>query len=335
MVSAAMGSAIAGGGSILGSILGARAQKQAQDQQMALAIQQYNNELQANAAQQSLSKQMLQAQLAPQQNARGDRTEYIPGLGYITTASETTRGLQSASDAEERNRLTGDALAARDQEGKARERRGQEGAYADTLLDVLTRGPQHQASDIEGIIGNNDVSGINRSYDESENTMMQQLMRRSGGGAMPALGSVLDKSAQSRSRATQDALGNARLQALQLTPELNSKGQNSTANLYNIMAGRAGGAPQQQFNPTNAGDELANDTARRQGMAPQAFGMAMNSFGNTPKLNYQPQANTGMADMIGGASNAIGAGVSNYAVQKQLADLLGNRQQSTSQGIFG
>jgi hypothetical protein len=101
--------------------------------------------------------------------------------------------------------------------------------------------------------------------------------------------------------------------------------------LYNVLASRASNVGNAPFSPTGAGQDITGDAMRRQNVAPQAFGAAISGVGQGPRMDPSiglQQPNFGMAHALGGAGSMIGSGIQNFAVQRQLAQILQQGQQS-------
>ena len=317
---------IAGGlpvvGGIASAILGARAQNNA-------AAYNYAAQ-QANAAradnerflQQLMADRIYRTQIAPTTNARGDRVEYIPGVGWITTPSDTTRGLISASDTEQRRRLIDDPAMMRRGIQENERSRLSEGDQADAYLQQLRDPSQVDRGALRDILFQRAVAGSNEGYDRAQEQAATSAMRR----GLPVADTV-NRLAGSRADAQAGAALESDIQARSAAQTLNAQDQQNNANLYNLFATRAANVSSAPFAPTNITNELSQGLGAQRGGASNA-GLSVVSAAGRPGGRYeQIQPNFGNALAIGSSADALGGFANQLYQQQQYNDLIDLMQQ--------
>jgi hypothetical protein len=244
--------------------------------------------------QQGMSDAQLAMAKAPTTDARGNRSEYIEGQGWVETPSAITRTLMARSDQEEalrnaqdqpRARRTREALAA----SQARER-----GLANTLLarsNIGTRSLDDvRASDIR--VGIADAAAAPRAV--SNAATLTAL--RQGTGAQETLAQLGRQNIQDRRNVLARADANAPAQFAQ------SEEQRLTGplNRYNMLMGRGTANAELPFVPNTLAETLTAARSKQQAIAPQAIGSAMNT--QAPKIAIEDDM---LAQRLGSAAGTL------------------------------
>lgn len=241
----ALGSLMGG----IGGLFGAGRNNAIQEAQTDLAFKDYY-------FRKMLAERQLEMAQAGQRDARGNTIQYVPGMGWIETPSDTTRGLISASDAEERRRLTEDAIRRRLIEGNQFSRQLQEGADADALrsgMDVNRR----PMDAIRASLANRYVSEAMVPVEQaaSRNGMDSLRGTRTNAPGIPTNALV------------RAALARASADAPIEFESQNTARDSGRMQLYNTLASRATTPIGQPAAPTTVDDSLLEALSRRIGSA--------------------------------------------------------------------
>lgn len=307
---------LSAGGSIVSSLIGARQNAAA----MGLAQAQFNRQMMLAQEQFQEQKRIAGKQeefaTAGTQDARGNKTRYVPGVGWISDPTPRTKALLAASDAEEGQRLTTDASRVRRGKQANERSRLQEGRLADTYRRQL----------------------INRTGEVSPDQMRSRMAEvmladnaERGDQALNAIGmdnaragtrsNLADDIMSKTSAGTRTALARARMDAPIQANENNQNIRNALLNSYNLMATRAGNAEDMPFQPTNVESVPAGNITRSMAVGPYSMAGASASIGrgagdtstmtgrgydalmNTFNINRKNQPDYGL--MIGGLSEGL------------------------------
>lgn len=282
-----------------------------------------NNNRAAQAAQNDINfrNYYLQRQIAQKQqelatagtrDARGDVTEYIPGVGWRSTPTETTRGIISASDAEERQRLTRDALQQRMQRGNQFDRQLREGADADVQRTDAGVGRQ-TLGDIRGLLIARNAARANSGRLNAAS--MVGLRSLQGAGGADAIREMSRTAAPDLRTAITEAEADA-------NPEFEARRagrEGNSLNRYNVLAGRATAPVGQQSAMTDIDNNLSSLLANRS----YAGTMGMQGVGrNMTAPEIKAGGSSGLD--ISNLTNALQSGVKSAAQSKWLRNLFGD-----------
>lgn len=292
-------SAIMGGGSaILGMIEGNSAQKlQAQ-------IAQRNFELQQQAAnrQWQIAQQTMEMQKAGSRDAEGNTQQYIPGVGWVTTASQATQANIDASRAEQFKRLTEDASMGRQNLRDDFARRGREGSMADTVMTEWKADNTPDVNTLRHAILMNKMSGLDRGFDMESQNAMRQANRSGASNA----GNIIASLAARRADANRDARSSSYLDALTAREGMQGSRDTRLGSKYNMLAGRSTGS-QPNFMPDSSSDSLRAALQGRMNTNAQAMGVAGNLAGNAPQMDAShAKPKFGAALALGGLADLVG-----------------------------
>lgn len=267
-------------------------------------IAQRNFELQQQSAnrQNALANRMLEQQESGSTDIRGNRTQYIPGVGWVATPSDMTRRLTGASDQEELNRLTVDAALRRRGMQANEQRRGEEGGYADEVMNELQQPDQYDEGRIFNVLRQRNREGLARGFDDESRSAGRQALRSRSSNA----GSIFAALADRRGEAYRKADAGAKADALGMSEGLKSSRDSRLGNKYNLFASRASNVDDTPFAPNQLGSQLAGVLAARGNTAPQAYGAAINAAGATPqRQGVKPNYTNSFA--LGGLGDLLGA----------------------------
>ena len=241
--------------------------------------------------QQRLARLQEEMARAGTTNSRGDRTEYVPGVGWVERPTETTRGIIAASDNEERLRLAQDAPRARMRREDNFTRQTREGQEADAILGGMRTGQQTpddlraamiEAGVARAMSGANDMRG-----------RIGLVSLRSGTGGQEALASL----GRNAMRDTRTAIAEARLEAPSEYQSRRAARVNPRLNQYQSLVARASAPDEVQFQPTNLDEGLGQALRSRMNMAPQALGAAMNV--DAPNVAFREDRTPVALDSLG------------------------------------
>lgn len=259
--------AVGGGLAAAGSIYSSIAQQRSAAQALTLAYQQH--QLQKRIAE----KQMEMAQ-AGTQDARGNKNYYVPGVGWISAPTAQTKALLNASDREEMNRLTTDAMRTRRGKVANEDVRGRERLLADTYFRQMQDGVGETSPEaMEGQIGSVLLSDVNDKADFAKNAIAAQSMRS---GTPNKQADNINKIAQS---GVNSALAKARFDAPVEANRRNSELRSANMNRYNALASRAGNVEDAAFQPTGVANVPEASMAKSMTMGPYGLAGASTAAG--------------------------------------------------------
>lgn len=321
------GLGIQGLGAVQGLMQG-NAQSRAARDANNIAMLQFMEQRRAALAAEEEARAATQRSLEGSTDARGNRVQYIPGRGWVTTLSDGTQRLLNASDAEEYQRNTGDAAQSRALRAAIARRQGVEGNVADVTLAERGLGGRSQEATEAALLGSKAARAMaaNRAMQRSVN--MQALRQGSGGEtAIAELG-------RSGLEDTRTAIADARLEgAPQFVAERAAReGANNQS--YNMFAQRAANPMDTSFRPTNAASETAVAVEGARAGANQGNMALMQALANRSRITAPQQQfaeNRTPVAIAGIGSALMGAGSLYNQYQKRNA----NRPQAgVSDGMF-
>jgi hypothetical protein len=242
------GSLLAGGASLL-------AQNNAQGNARGIA-----NE--SNALQKLLADRQYELATAGRTDARGNKTTYVPGVGWQETPTDTTRGIIGASDAAQRQQLVDMLTRGRGERDLALNRRLEEGKVADPLLQQIKY--QFGAPTKEGVVGADKISRVTGVSEQADNTKgaIGSAFLRTGMNINPTALSNVDRGAATGVR---KALADADAGADPLYQAHLASFNKGKTDPYNLLATRASNIENIPFQPEqlsgNMDASMANASA--------------------------------------------------------------------------
>lgn len=207
--------------------------------------------------QREIAQKQLELAQATQTDARGNKVKYIPGVGWVTETTEQTRGVLSASDNEERLRLSRDAVISRLGRTSQFDRQLNEAADADAVRYALGA-DQRRPEDIRGLLMLRNAARATSGADEAVKQIGMQALR-GGSGAAEALGAV-SRNAMPSLRA---AIAEAQVEAPAQYEAERSASRGQRLNEYGLLAGRATTPIGEVAAPTTIDNDLASLLASR------------------------------------------------------------------------
>jgi len=303
----ALGGLASGIGSIFGSRNKSKVDTAAIAAQNDINFRNYYLQRQIAARQQEMAQ-------AGTRDARGDVTEYVPGVGWVSRPTDTTRGIISASDNEERTRLTRDAIQQRLQRGNQFDRQLREGADADVQRTDAGVGRQ-TLDDIRGtLIARNAARANSGRLNAASTVGIRSLQGASGADAIREMSRTA--APDLRTAITEaEADSNPEFEARRAGREGNS------LNRYNVLAGRATTPVGQQSAVTDIDNNLSSLLANRSyagTMGMQGVGRGMTPF----EVKSMPTSNYGLD--ISNISNAVQGGIKSASESAWLRNLFGD-----------
>ncbi len=268
----------------------------------------------------------LQRELATagRTTARGDTTRYIPGVGWVSELGATSRGLQDASDREQLQRMTIDAMRARARRTANSNRQNVEGQFADRMLAQLGNAPIDQRQ-IESLLMEAGAAEANSGAENARNAVGVNRMRTGTGGetAIAALNrnQMLD---------TRSAIANARLRSGTETASRERTRMGNILDPYGMLASRAAAPDDVPFQPAGIGTDLDNSMLQQAVNAPG--GMRGLTQIDAPRMGFaENRTPVGLAS-LGAALGQLGN------MSKSMQTLFGNSSNRTAphemEGVF-
>jgi phage gpG-like protein len=303
----AAGALASGIGSIFGSRNKSKVDTAAIAAQNDINFRNYYLQRQIAARQQEMAQ-------AGTRDARGDVTEYVPGVGWVSRPTDTTRGIISASDNEERTRLTRDAIQQRLQRGNQFDRQLREGADADVQRTDAGVGRQ-TLDDIRGtLIARNAARANSGRLNAASTVGIRSLQGASGADAIREMSRTA--APDLRTAITEaEADANPEFEARRAGREGNS------LNRYNVLAGRATAPVGQQSAVTDIDNNLSSLLANRSyagTMGMQGVGRGMTPF----EVKSMPTSNYGLD--ISNLATGLSKGIQSAGENKWLRSLFGS-----------
>lgn len=320
-----IGQGINAGAGLLSGLLGKSSQDAAAAYNHAVNAANLQRQDQSAFMQQLLAREYQQMAQAGNTNARGDRTEYIPGVGWVTTPSAATAGLISASDAEQRARLTSDSVTRRRGLQENESRRIREGQAADVFLQQLMQQPDYSMQSLRDELLNRVVTDTNKAFDRTADRIGTQALRSGASNA----GDIMRSLNAQRADAVRSAGAGAISDARQLFEQLETARTGRAGNLYNLLASRASNFDDVPFQPSNVNDSLQAFQTGQRGNALGMAGTVMTGMSAPGGRIQQINPNFSSANFIGGAGSNIGGMIEQWGAQQQMNDLMkmfANRQ---------
>ena len=241
MVLPLIGLGLTAAGTIGGLLQARRGQDAAERSNAAsLAFAQQN---QRQQGQLGLLNYLLQRQAARSQdelaragvvNARGDRTEYVPGIGWVERPAESTRALIGLGDNEERLRMAADAPRGRMQREDAAARMRREGQLADEMLAGMNVGSETLDGLRAALMERNLARAASGADDMRRRIGLQGL--RTGQISAPMLASL----ARNQMLDRRTAMAEANVDAPEEFQARRANRIGPRLNQYNALAGRVG-----------------------------------------------------------------------------------------------
>ena len=295
-----------------GAIIGAGAQifsaiKQSQAASLQAAIAMRNTQ-----SQERMQRELMALQKAGREDIRGNRTEFIPGRGFVTTAEPLTASLIRAQDLEQRERLTGDASIRRGalQRGDALSKALAPVATRESLR-FSSRTPVSEGA-VVGDLEEQGLRGVKEGFRRAGNTIGRTLTRL---GDSSTAGKFAANTAEAQGRAEGDVRINARVQGRPLAEALESSKTQRLGNTALSFNNAASRVPDSPFIPQSIDATTVRTQARQAGdvnragliggsLTNQASGMLSKAlqFQSASQPSIFKTLGTGFGNLFGGLS---------------------------------
>ncbi|CAB4150528.1 hypothetical protein UFOVP568_40 [uncultured Caudovirales phage] len=278
----AAGSLAGAGAGIMGANNAAKASKQANNMAMLQFLEQRRlAELAQRQAEEGTT------------DSRGNRTRYVPGVGFVTELTEASRRIQTASDAEELQRNTVDAASSRAIREMAARRQAREAGLADATLAQRDVGARTQEGVQSALIASKAARAMAGSRAMQRNVNLGALRQGSGGEvALAELG-------RSGLEDARTAIADARLEAAPTTVAQNAARLSANDASYNMLASRATNPLGNTFRPSTISDGTSGARAAQQQALANAMGVRAPQFGFAEDRTPTAIAGLGSAAMSG------------------------------------
>lgn len=247
--------------------------------------QQGNNEqaLQMAMLNYQLQKQQMERQYelatAGQEDARGNRTRYVPGQGWVVDTTPQTDSMISGSDAVQRQGMTESLGRGRLERGQAFDRRQQEGVAASPLLQQFIN--KYGAPNRDAVVGANNVANVTEASEGADAIRggFTSAALRTGSGGVPLQQSLasLDRGATGGIRS---ALARGDAEGGPLFQQILDQWTAGKLNPYNTLATRASNVENMPFSPESLSGNLDAVGLNRAGSASR--------FGASAQPNVTP-----------------------------------------------
>jgi len=330
---------IVAGAAIGGGLIAANATSNAADS--AAASNQFNITAQEreNFLQRLFAERILGIQLSPSEDAFGNRSEFIPGIGFRSTAAPQVKALQDASLREQILQLVQDAPRQRRGREETAARGRVEGGTADALLQQFRRALQNpqSASELFRILLAQGNQGFQGEVDRQQQNVLRQDLRSGGGSG----GKVLAEFARASAEGRGDRAASAKLQSIQGADQINFNRLGNISGLENLFAQRAQNSTGNvAFAPEQLSALASNLGAnQRQGaLGGSQIAGALNRS-TAPRSVAQP-ANFGTAQAVGDIGAALAQLFKNLpqgntSTLRDTQRRLGNSFTGNARGSFG
>jgi hypothetical protein len=296
MMGGMLGGAFGAVGSIVGASIAADAQKYSANTNWSIALMNYYARERERYQAKIEAQRIEMKQDLGMTTARGDRTRFVPGVGWVQEPSAQTAALMGREDAEKMAQFGDLAMKRRQMQGNIAQQ-AKERDYSNALFEEMKNRTTPTAGELEHLITGAQGTATNRAFDDTAQIAARQAMRT---GTNPS--GILSEIARQRGKELSGIAGSAKTQAMSLAPQLADQEQKMQANLYNLFATRASAQPDVSFSPTplDSGG-LAAMAGRDQGAGLKA---AMMEGGRLPFVppNYGP---ANLAGAIGAAGQGF------------------------------
>lgn len=219
-------------------------------------------------------------------DARGNRTRFVDGQGWVTTYGPTDKALEQYF-------LNTELPALQDQFRRADLASRNEDVTANSLLQEFNRIQKGNTSDVENLLFTAGSRGVNEGADKALEVAMRSALRSGSSNA----GNIAREINTGRLNALKDVGVDSKLQALDYVTNSYANERNNVANLYNAFADQARSSLSAT---TSAGSTPTSSVVGSQSYTP-------------------PQADNGLANALGGIATSVSGGLNSYSANQQNA----------------
>lgn len=298
--------AIMAASAVASSGIAAKASGDASAANTAIAGRNIQSTERENFLQRIMAERLLNLQLQPTTDAFGNKSEFIPGIGFVATAAPAVKTLQDASIREQTQQLTTDATRQREGRSRAAQLGRRESGTANQLLSQFLRivsNPQDAQELFQLLLGSGQ-----QEFQGEQDRQLQQVLRqnlRSGGSAQSG-GNIIAKFASQGAGQRRDAAVDARLQSITGADQINQSRQGSAANLFNLFAQRAQNSfGNVAFQPEQISQQASALSTGQRGNVLGASQLAAFLSRGTAAQAPQVRPDFGTAQFVGEAGTAL------------------------------
>lgn len=302
---------VGGASSLFGGLLGADAQSEAADKNYQINLLNYYARERERQDRIDMANTVRDEEHLGSTDAHGNRVHFVPGQGWVTDLSGDQQGLMDLQDTEQRQTLTHDLPARRQQMDRNIKRQKDE--------DYIAEGFRRQLGDVGESSRDTTaryrtaaVQGVNENWDNLINAASRDAMRT---GATNT-GAVMRDLAKGRMDATSDAMMKAEMVGDQVHDQSSAARESRLANLYNTFATRASASPTVSYKADNidSGANAQMDSFAR--LATGGDSAAVSAYGNKGgTLDYE-QPNYGLANTVTNTGQSIANSLDGSAARK-------------------
>jgi len=245
-----------------GSVIGGGLNLLGQSQQSANSAGSLQLAMQNYMLQKRMADQQYELATAGQTDARGNKTRYVPGQGWVVDLTPESQSQIKQSDAITRNRGVDDLTRGQDERSRNYNRRMSENDAASPLLAAMANG--YGAPTREGVAGANKIAGVTSAAENADNVKsgFNSAALRTDMGGVP-LQATLASADRGATAGIRTALAQGDANAGPLYDEMLGKFNESKLNPYNMLATRASNAEGSSFQPENISAGLDNGLTQR------------------------------------------------------------------------
>lgn len=290
------------GASIAGGIMNAEEAEETRQMNWAIAVMNYQQRERERTEAIAMANKLRGEQKLGTTDARGTRTHFIPGRGWVVDPSEQVAALQKLQDAEQMKVLQHDLPQLRKQRDTNYAQTFPERALAETYRMKLANRFVPDDQGYENLLLQSQTNQLDRAQRDAGERLFTNV-GRTGGNTR-----AYQETARTLARTTNEAYADAGLKAKLLSRGMGQREADerdkSLANLYNLFATRASNMPNISYKPQNL-DDAGTLAAGQQGLL-TAGNLATGAFGKKGgELDYlSPNMGWGNAVAAGGSALA-------------------------------
>jgi hypothetical protein len=310
-----LGALIGGAGSLVGGLVGAGAQQQANDMNYKINLL---NHFQRQAEQEQrmkLAQQTLDDQKLGGTDAFGNTTRFEEGKGWVTSLSQRDKTLADLQRDEQLNVLKEDLPARRKQQQRNTARQEEESGIADRILKSLFT-KDNDARDIKSKL---DLAAAKSSKpDEAAISALVTRGMRTGVDTSSLIDALRKTSADSLDK---QMAGND-LKADEIARTYDKEDLSQKQGLYNFFASRSAQIPGVAYNPEDVSGTANNLYKFFAGQSQQGNSIRANAANQQGGTMDYVQPNTGYGDAIAGGFGALYAGLERDRAGRDREELM-------------
>jgi hypothetical protein len=294
------------GGTALASILGGKEASRTNQLNADISLLNYYAQQKAQRDAWAEAQRQQAEQKLGTTDAQGNRTRFIPGVGWVTELSDKQQQLSDLTEAEQLRQLTDEAGRESENSKRARDRRGREDILASAAEDEMRLARRPSVGGLRQLLLARGAAERNRQADRAGNASARQNIRA---GGRNAAGLVQGARAEADADSARQAGIDAQLAATGMADSMFAQKRDAGRNLYDYFrrASTTGAMPVNGVSPTGP-------STRGTGSVDQQFLNLLQ--GGAPQLDYQSPDNA-MLGTAQGLIDMFGAYQTNQQAKKQ------------------